>query len=168
MFVDYFKNLAKNYQFESGKIKQNDPRLLPIIRAKGCFFRTLAGMAETHLQKYLTANQINYLYNECSQNPSIMNENCYMYMGMAKLIEYAGDELRHSLKAFRRGLFEKDTFTFWKPGYESYTDTAIQYKTKSGAHFCQGDRSMREIWDPWEGKLKKLYLQSVSLFEVTA
>jgi hypothetical protein len=168
MFVDYFKNLAKNYKFESGKIKQNDPRLLPKIRVYGCFFRSLAGIAETHLQKYLTANQINYLYAECSQNPSIMNENCFMGVNSAKVIESAARELGHTLDAYRRGLFEKDVFTFWKPGYESYTDTAIQYKTKSGAHFCQGDKSMHEIWNPWEGKLKLLYLQSVSLFEVMA
>jgi len=168
MFTQYFKSLSKNYQFESGKIKQNDPRLLPKIRVYGCFFRSLAGIAETHLQKYLTANQINYIYAECSQNPSIMNENCFMGVNSASVIKYASQELGHNLDAFRRGIFEKNVFTFWETGHENYTDTIIKYKTKSGAHFCQADKSMREIWDPWAGKVKKLYRQSVSLFEVIA
>jgi len=166
MFVDYFKKLAKNYNFEKQKIKQNDPQLHPKIRAYGCFFRSLAGIAETHLQKYLTVNQINYLYDECSQNPSIMNENCWMGENSAKVIEYAAQELGHSIIAIRRGIYEKNVFTFWDSEFENYTDTVIKYKTKSGSHFCQADKQMREIFDPWFGKVKKLYIQSTSLFEV--
>jgi hypothetical protein len=166
MFIDYFKKLAKNYNFEKQKIKQNDPGLHPLIRAYGCYFRSLIGIAETTFQKLMTVNQINSLYKNCLQYPLIMNKNCYMGDDLARVVEYAARDLGHEIKCYQRGLLKSGTFIFWNDKYKSYTDTVIQWKTTDGAHYTQADIKMNEIFDPWAGKMSKLYITRILLYEV--
>lgn len=163
MFVEYFKNLAKNYRFESLKIKQNDSLLNPNIRATGCYFRSLIGIAETLYQRYMTAKQINELYTRCV--PNIMLANCYVN-DPAEIIKMAAIELGYSCKCFQRGLYQGNEFIFWNNIYRNYTDTIIQWKTSIGSHFTQADENMNEVYDPWNGKIKKMYKQRIILYEV--
>jgi len=167
MFAEYLKKLSKNYSFEKQKIKQNDPRLDYHIRMWGCFFRSLCGIAETYLEKLLTVNQINYLYAECKGNSAIMNDNCFMGVQQTAVVEYASRELGHEIRCDKRGYFVNGQYQF-VDDLHVFTDCVLNWKTKSGAHFTQGDGKLREIFDPWQGKISKLYITKIGLYNIRA
>ena len=166
MFIEYFKKLSKDYAFEKIKLKQNNNLLNPNIRATGCYFRSLIGIAETKFQRYLTSKQINELYDFCIQNPEIMLPNCYMNEKLTKVVELAALKFSHSIKCYQLGIYQGNEFIFWNNYNKNYTDTIIQWKTEMGTHFTQADKNMNEIFDPWQGKIKKLYKTKIILYKV--
>ena len=114
----------------------------------------------------MTDIQINKLYDTCIKFPNIMNENCYMNEDLADVVEYAAEILGYKIKCYQRGLFQAGNYVFWHNQYREYTDTIIQWKTKVGSHFTQGDKHKIEIFDPWQGGISKLYKQRILLYEV--
>jgi len=121
---------------------QNEPTVLPAIRATGCNFIAVMYLAARHDWKDYTARDANQIYWR-AVNGGMMRENC--------LVTDAG-------RLFTHLTGEPCAFRFETPDYKCVeTPDWVEYEIihytckRYGDHFCPGDGSGKLEWDPWEG-----------------
>ena len=134
-------------------VLQTDPRLNVMINSYGCFYRSVLGIAETHLQTGLNAGEIESIYQMAVEmGADFMLPDCTLkrYAAGGALAVVGFRYMRHHEFDCRQvGSISADSFkvSWWGP--RKYNYTVLLGRTVNGnRHYRLGDSSGTLIFDP--------------------
>lgn len=152
-------------------IKQNDPRLKPVIQKMGCFVRSCGAVAEIKAGKTLSFRQINELW-DWSKRKGYINKNDDV-MRSAPIITKA-----YEMLGFKGLFLEIATFKDGKMNYYGSISESLKRYPKSyiqkietdgeiGTHFRVVDFEGVKLFDPYEPDIepKKILYSIVYAFK---
>lgn len=135
-------------------IKQNDSRLLPVIRKIGCFVRSCGAIAELKAGRELSAEQINELWEWAKKSGNVdRNDN----------VKHSAPIITHAYRmlGFKGTFFEVATFKNGRINYygsvgeglrnaEKWYIQKIKTNGPEGTHFRNVDYEGKLLFDPYE------------------
>lgn len=138
-------------------IKQNAEGLLPIIQKSGCFFRASCHMAELAVQKVLTKEQINAIY-EQAKNKNYIDQNDDV-MQSAPIANIALRALGSAGRFQEVATFKNGKLNWYSaiPEGQRIANYYIQKGKQNGpqkVHFYNVTKSGETIWDPHAPAIK--------------
>lgn len=132
-------------------LKQTDKRLLPIIQAVGCFFRSAQAIAEQESGKTLSPEQINEMWNWAKKSAYIDERN--FMRASAPISNRTMKVLCCNKKVYEVATQSNGKIEFYKSIPPSmrrgdYYIQKIKTKYKAGTHFRVVDKDGNIIYDP--------------------